>query len=273
CGDSYTVTTLATGHSYTVTNTVATTCMKDGYIEYTCSACGDGYTVVNGTATGHTEGDWVITKEAEVGVEGEQVKYCTECGAILEKETIEALAEDEYDQTYYIKIADGSMLEVVGHFDEARTNLMLEKINAYREENGKDALPINDALQTYTELRALETSYLWEHTRPNSAGKSTSFGENIAMMGPFAYYDDMDSEEDVEMDVNAILNSWKRSTGHNNNILSTYYDYLSTGLSCFMAKTIDEGYTVYTEYWVQVFSIANDSKTTLAASKITYDFQ
>ena len=54
CGDTYTDTVVAPGHSYQVTAEVAATCTEAGSKTYTCSVCGDTYTEVV-AATGHSD--------------------------------------------------------------------------------------------------------------------------------------------------------------------------------------------------------------------------
>ncbi len=281
CGDSYMGTIAALGHNY-VTSETAATCTTAGYTTYTCSGCGDSYTVAGAAATGHDFGEWETVREAALGVDGLKKHNCSVCGAV-ETQSTPMLTDDGHDQVYYIRIGeddDGLPVTqmVIGHFDEARTNLMLEKINAYRIANGKDALLVNDALQIYTELRAVETAYKWAHIRSNGSTLPTKFGENIAYTFYYSYWDwygyDMDSEDMIEADVNEILSAWQNSSGHNNNILGTYYDYIYTGLSCFMYKTVDDyGDLMYKELWVQTFSTYSDAITTKAATNATYDFQ
>ena len=59
CGDSYTESVSATGHSYSAKVT-APTCTTAGYTTYTCSVCGYGYQADQQTALGHSYGT-VIT--------------------------------------------------------------------------------------------------------------------------------------------------------------------------------------------------------------------
>ncbi|MBE6941889.1 MAG: hypothetical protein E7455_06395, partial [Ruminococcaceae bacterium] len=53
CGDSYTETIAALGHSYKAVVT-APTCTAAGYTTYTCATCGNSYTADNVAALGHT---------------------------------------------------------------------------------------------------------------------------------------------------------------------------------------------------------------------------
>ena len=116
CGDTYTETTPATGHSYTAAVT-APTCTEKGYTTYTCTACGDHYTAnevaalghdytettapptctENGSktdtlpATGHTY--TVSGSEATCTEGGKTVHTCTVCGDTY-TETTPALGHD-----------------------------------------------------------------------------------------------------------------------------------------------------------------------------------
>ena len=77
CGDTYTETTPATGHSYTVAVT-APTCTEKGYTTYTCTACGDHYTANEVAALGH---DYAATTVPATCTENGSVTHtCTRCG-------------------------------------------------------------------------------------------------------------------------------------------------------------------------------------------------
>ncbi len=77
CGDTYTETTPATGHSYTAAVT-APTCTEKGYTTYTCTACGDHYTANEVAALGH---DYVETTVPATCTENGSVAHtCTRCG-------------------------------------------------------------------------------------------------------------------------------------------------------------------------------------------------
>lgn len=77
CGDTYTETTPATGHSY---NSVVTapTCTDEGYTTHTCSTCGDTYTDSTVPALGH---DYVETvSSATCTTDGVATYTCSICG-------------------------------------------------------------------------------------------------------------------------------------------------------------------------------------------------
>ena len=77
CGDTYTETAPATGHSY---NSVVTapTCTDEGYTTHTCSTCGDTYTDSTVPALGH---DYVETvSSATCTTDGAATYTCSHCG-------------------------------------------------------------------------------------------------------------------------------------------------------------------------------------------------
>ena len=77
CGNTYTETTPATGHSY---NSVVTapTCTDEGYTTHTCSTCGDTYTDSTVPALGH---DYVETiSSATCTTNGVATYTCSICG-------------------------------------------------------------------------------------------------------------------------------------------------------------------------------------------------
>lgn len=77
CGDTYTETTPATGHSYNSVLT-APTCTDEGYTTHTCSTCGDTYTDSTVPALGH---DYVETiSSATCTTDGVATYTCSHCG-------------------------------------------------------------------------------------------------------------------------------------------------------------------------------------------------
>ena len=77
CGDTYTETTPATGHSYNSVLT-APTCTDEGYTTHTCSTCGDTYTDSTVPALGH---DYVETiSSATCTTDGIATYTCSHCG-------------------------------------------------------------------------------------------------------------------------------------------------------------------------------------------------
>lgn len=79
-------------HSYVLVEEKDATCTEDGYKKYACE-CGDEYTEVI-EATGHTWGEWEVTKEATCTDEGEMTRTCSVCGATETKSI--AIDEDAH---------------------------------------------------------------------------------------------------------------------------------------------------------------------------------
>ena len=65
------------GHSYSEEVTEAT-CTEDGFTTYSCE-CGDVYVGNKVTATGHSWGEWVTTKEPTEETTGEAIRSCANC--------------------------------------------------------------------------------------------------------------------------------------------------------------------------------------------------
>jgi hypothetical protein len=91
----------ATGHTEETVAEVAATWTESGVTEgKECSVC-DTVIVEQETvdATGHTEGDWVVDIEAQVGVVGSKHKDCTVCGEEVKVEEIPALEDTTSSDT------------------------------------------------------------------------------------------------------------------------------------------------------------------------------
>lgn len=89
CGETLTVEIPALGHDYIVTHADAT-CVDNGSTTTTCSRCDYKHVEII-PATGHTSGEWEITKPATDLEAGEQVRKCVNCGTILETQEISKL--------------------------------------------------------------------------------------------------------------------------------------------------------------------------------------
>ena len=75
CGDSYTETIAAIGHSYT-SKVTAPTCTEAGYTTYTCSNCGDSYTADETAKLDHLYYDYVSNGNATCTEDGTMTAYC-----------------------------------------------------------------------------------------------------------------------------------------------------------------------------------------------------
>lgn len=84
----------ALGHNYEPEVT-APTCTESGYTTYTC-VCGDSYIDNYTDATGHDEGEWIVTKPATQTQSGVMDLLCTECGFKLDSKIIDAYGKVNY---------------------------------------------------------------------------------------------------------------------------------------------------------------------------------
>lgn len=78
-------------HSYTAKVAKEATCTTDGERIYTCT-CGDRYTETI-SATGHSESAWMIDKAATATENGSKHTECTTCGKVIKTEVIPATGE------------------------------------------------------------------------------------------------------------------------------------------------------------------------------------
>ena len=67
-------------HDPSLIKTVTPTCTTDGYDVVKCLNCGLRYTVNYVSATGHSFGDWTVTKKLTCTTDGEEIRRCGKCG-------------------------------------------------------------------------------------------------------------------------------------------------------------------------------------------------
>ena len=249
CNDSYTETLEKLEHDYTVTSTVAATCTEDGYTLEICKNCGDTRKTNVTQATGHDDGEWKTVQEAELGVAGSKELRCTRCRALLDTEEIPMLTTDGTDSVYYFAKENNEQGMVIGHYNEEEAQEMLELVNEYRTSIDRHTLEMTSAqMNSYVAMRAVETSYLWDHTRPN--GGKSSYSENIAMGNPDA--------KGNNPSVQQIFEAWLNSPGHKANLDAPKPRNL-TGISVFYKRCpvykdgVETGRYVYIAYWVEIW--------------------
>ena len=92
-------------HSYT-NKVIKPTCTEKGYTLYTCS-CGDSYKKDYKDATGHSWGDWKVTKEPTESKEGEKTRTCISCS---KKET-EKIPKLEHVHNYIPTVTESTCTE------------------------------------------------------------------------------------------------------------------------------------------------------------------
>ena len=228
-------------------NVVAPTCFMEGYTEKVCADCGRWDKTDWVPATGvHDEGVWTVVDEPTVGFDGRKELLCS-CGLALDSESIPMLTEDGVDRIYNIDLGNGESTFVAGHFDEAAANEAFELVNAYREENGYLPLENMAQLQDYTEQRAVDSSYVWDHVRPDGVG--VIYSENLGMIPPTNI---------TQTNPSDVVDAWIASPGHESNLLfgtEEQINYSSLAVFCKKCKVENQNnYYVYEKYYVQVFA-------------------
>lgn len=114
---------------------------------------------------------------------------------------------------------------------------VLKLVNVERKKVGLNALVEFTEIGDYSDLRAMELTKRFSHTRPDgsdfASGMKYKFGvgENIA---------------GGQVSAQQAMRDWMNSPGHRENILRPEYDKLSVGL-------VIVPNTQYTYYWVQTF--------------------
>jgi len=78
CGDSYTETLPAPGHTY-ATVVTAPNCTNRGYTTYTCIRCNHTYTDDYVAALGHVYGDWHVDSQPNCTENGSKHRQCARC--------------------------------------------------------------------------------------------------------------------------------------------------------------------------------------------------
>ena len=127
CGATVTETIPKTSHKYADT-VVAPTCTVDGYTLHKCSVCGTSYKDNTTKATGHSYGNFVVTKQPTCTSEGAVIKTCTKCNAtVTEKLPAKghtAVTDKGYPATCTTAgKTDGSHCSVCGAVIKAQTTI------------------------------------------------------------------------------------------------------------------------------------------------------
>ena len=113
CGESYTeeIPMLSHTEKTKVENTVDPSCETTGSYDTVtyCEICNEelNRTTTSVEALGHNYGDWVITKDAEIGVPGEQQRTCSRCNEV-ETQIIPALEPEEPEEPTTISYLSGT---------------------------------------------------------------------------------------------------------------------------------------------------------------------
>ena len=215
-----------------------------------CKDCGEKLSKVSSIPSrcNHigTKKKQVLVKAPTSTEWGEAAMVC-ECGKTASTEKLHPYSE------YQVTKPDGSVVTVYGWFDYEWAHEIAEQTNAYRVENGLNALHYNENLQNGSDQRALDTVVSFSHTRPNGTKWNTLLpqwrygGENLAS---------------GQTTVESAMNAWKNSESHNANLLygiksdQTPFKGISVGV--FHRYVFNSSSKPYTPneyiYWTQEFT-------------------
>lgn len=137
---------------------------------------------------------------------------------------------------------------------------VLDIVNQERAANGLQSLTMDKGFMEAAQVRAVELTILFSHTRPDGSScftampseNQTARGENIAA---------------GQRSAESVMNAWMNSEGHRANILNGSYNTI--GIACVYAPDSYYGY-----YWVQCFgSTVNEgiTKGNVPTSPVTTD--
>ena len=110
-------------------------------------------------------------------------------------------------------------------------------VNEYRQQQGIEPLKVVPALQENAQTRAVEISEEFSHTRPDGTLCFTAISSSIS------YYACAENIAYGETTPEAVINQWKKSDGHNKNMLNSNYTHIGVGV-------YESGGYIY---WVQLF--------------------
>ncbi len=143
---------------------------------------------------------------------------------------------------------DSSQISFSVLYNRNTAKIQFNKLNAYRKEKGKKALKWDNNLEKHAQDRAAEICFVFTHNRPNALAQWGSLGniykgENIAK----GY-----TGNDTVLADN-ILNGFKKSSAHNQNMLRTEFTAVGIAVYKFAGKN----------YTVQIFgspkTVVNDT--------------
>lgn len=238
CGDVQTEEVDVTEHDYEETGTAEPTCTESGYIEKTCKRCKYVARVNNGAPKGHTGGEWEVVKEAALGVVGERVQKCTECGGTARTEVIPMIMSDGTDNVYFVDLGGGEEFMVIGHFDEEAETQIENLVNSHRSSIGVGELARHEDYDEMADIRAIETVYLPKHSRPN--GVAMRCGENLISAGS-------------KYSGPALHEAWMNSDGHRKNIEKATTTRFGVSVFHHIIKTTASGKKTYGTTSIEVF--------------------
>lgn len=240
-------------HKYSASKTVAPTCTDQGYTVYKCS-CGDSYKGDKKDATGHSWGEWTVTKEATTEAEGSKERTCSACGEVQTK-TIDKVVKE-------LELSDPAT-----EFEMEIAKAIFKYINQFRKEEGTPELIWLDGMSQVAEYRSrqLVTNMAHDGHDIREAHAYYKYGEYIDMTQygydkSYSYWEGHDGEAIAaglgygnkytadEMGNRQAI-SCRKSEGHWRYVGSSEYSYCGIGTTwvdgdlyvCIMVGTINYG--------------------------------
>lgn len=138
---------------------------------------------------------------------------------------------------YILVFSEGSAYASASNHPDIYDIVMVQKINSFREENGLNALELNDDLFDVADVRLSELPVNFDHTRPNGESYKSVYSElgltdkyergseNIAKI-----LEEWDfSNESADEYVDYIFEAYKNSESHRENMLKPYWKYYGGG--------------------------------------------
>ncbi len=220
-------------HNYSGNVTKAATCTADGVKTYAC-ACGDSYTETI-SATGHSWSEWTTTKAPTTTAEGNLQRKCQTCKT-TENKPIPVLPPSEpsaatVTQEQLEKIKEG----------------FFELVNLERNRLGVHSLTANAYLDSCGQIRSVEITTLFSHTRPDGQPFSTvvdsqdypyyTLGENLCITshvgdGTYTSADKwVGSDAQIQAASAWIFYCFKNSPGHYASMISADFKECGIGIT------------------------------------------
>ncbi len=139
-------------------------------------------------------------------------------------------------------------------FKSAVASNMISLVNAHRAANGKEAAKHESRLDGLANewSKYMADNGFFDHVAPNGTTANSAFpqygttsGENIALthLNPSG-----DMQQDARNLANRLFGMWKKSAGHNANMLSDYCNRIGFGI-----HAVEQGQGVYSIYATQEF--------------------
>lgn len=155
CGSfEYKVIPATTQHSLVKVETVAPTCIEEGYTVYTCSVCGAQESKDIVAALDHSF-SWITDTEATCGTDGEKHEQCTRCGVTQNSGTV-IPATKNHSYKSEITVAPTHLTEGVEAFtceacSDAYTKIIAKLTeHTYTSSVTKKATHLEEGVTTYT---------------------------------------------------------------------------------------------------------------------------